>query len=155
MVFNTASEVRTAWGFDNNTDITDIVIDGHIADANSVLLGYMASMYVLTEFAWSNFTDSHGERMLKKIELLLATWYLLLDEYGPNQFGKNPESEGLIKKAMDMIDAIIGAKGKDRVRLIWVDGTEFALAWFTSTRWTMRSTWFVGNESKFSVDDEF
>jgi hypothetical protein len=56
---------------------------------------------------------------------------------------------------MDMIDAIIGAKGKDRVRLIWVDWTEFTLAWFTSTRWTMRSTWFVGNESKFSVDDEF
>lgn len=153
MVYVTADEVRTSSWFDWNTDITDTVIDWHIEDAHNVLLWYIWSYYDITALSWSNFTWSAAAWLLKKIELLLASWYLLLEEYWPNQLWSDTDGEWKIEKAEQMIREIIGEWLKMRVRLIGNDWKEFAQIGLTSTRAPMRSTWLVWNTSKFSVND--
>lgn len=155
MVYNNATDVRIASWFDWNYDITDDVIEWHITDANNVMMWMIWSMYDITGLAWSNFTWSHGAGMLKRIECLLASGNLLADEYGPNQLWTPTDGEMKIEKAMQMIEKIMWVWDGPRVRLLWVDWTEFTLLTATSTHSGIRSTWFVGNTSKFSVDDEF
>lgn len=154
MVYNTVAQVRKASWFDWNTDIADATIDWHITDAYNVLLWYIWSFYDTTLLSWSNFTWSQAAGMLKKIELLFASWYLLLDEYGPNQLWTETDGEGKIEKAEQMVREIIGEWLKMRVRLIGNDWREFWQVGATSTRAAMRSTWLVWNTSKFSVNDE-
>jgi hypothetical protein len=155
MVYNDADAVRTASWFTWNEDITDEVIDWHILDANNVMMWMIWSVYDITTLSWSNFTDSHGAWMLKRIECLLASWNLLADEYWPNQLWTPTDWELKIEKAMWLIDKIMWTSDWPRVKLLWIDWTEFPLLSTTSTKWSIRSTWFVGNTSKFSVNDEF
>jgi len=153
MVYNTATAVRKASWFEWNPDITDAVIEWHILDAYNLLLWYIWSVYNVAQLTWSNFTWSHAAWMLKRIEMLLASWNLLSDEYWPNQLWTPTDWELKVEKAMWLIDKIMWVWEDPRVRLLWNDGVEFPLVWLISTRAPISSTWFVGNTSKFSVDD--
>jgi len=122
MAYTTAAKVRMEAGLVNNHNLKDTTHFAPVIDeAHAELQGRISSRYVLTAFN-SNFTGSQAEDLLGRIETLLAAGYILQREY-PQEEGEGSEGDMRLKRAMDLIDSILGGK----LKLIDANGQEFAL----------------------------
>lgn len=123
--YATVAEVRTESGFEGNVKVTDIMIEGYLDQAHSVVQGYVAAVYDITQFVTSSlFTDSQAEDYLTRSELLIASGFLLIKQYN-GKIQDNVDSDG-----QERVDEGIGMlkmlADKDfPVRLIDVNGNEF------------------------------
>lgn len=124
MSYTTAARVRTICGFDENEDVTDAMIEEHVDQSYGVLIARIGAKYDITKLvASSRFTGSPGEMLLKRIQELLAGWYLLGDEFWYDDFGRQNRGGDRLTKAEDLIDDILN--GKTATRLIDNNGVEF------------------------------
>ena len=85
------------------------------------LLGRVSARYSLTAFN-SNFSGSQAEDLLTRIETLLAAGYLLQREY-PQEQEEDGEGDSRIKRALDLLEAILSGK----LKLLDSNGSEFGL----------------------------
>jgi len=121
--YSTVTRVRDETGFTNNTNIADAVIQGYLDQATGVVKSWASMRYDLNAFA-VNFTGSQGEQVLKRVEEMLASGWLLVKEYGADAEGGDKGGYKKLEKiAMTMLDAI--AKGE--MRLLDTNNQEFTV----------------------------
>lgn len=148
----TAAEVRAIAGFNNNANILDATITGHINRAHGVIRSHIGGRYSLSSLN-TNFTGSDAEQFLKSVELYLAAGYLLIAEYGPDSNSEGTiTGQTWIQNSLDQIKDIENSN----VRLFDANGTEFGLV--STSRQTI-SGYPYGAETEparsFSVDQVF
>lgn len=79
--YTTDAEVRTEAGFDYNTDIADSQIEAARVRAYGVINSQIGARYSLPLTDNSCWSTSPAKDLIKNIELLLASAYLLIKEY--------------------------------------------------------------------------
>lgn len=79
--YTTVTRVRNASWFSWNLDISDIFIEWYLIQAHAEVLSTISASYDVSELTWSLFSWSQAESFLGRIEELLASWELLIDEY--------------------------------------------------------------------------
>jgi len=122
MAYTTTVKVRQEAGMVNNTNLSDnTVITPLIEEAHSEVQGRISGRYVLSALT-TLFTGSQAEKLLGRIEALLAAGYLLQREY-PQEDGDNAEGDARVKRAIDLIDAIMDGS----IKLLNTAGTEYTL----------------------------
>ena len=131
-MFTTTELVRDEAWFTNNLDITDAHIDWYILQAEWEVVSYIANIFDITEFSWSNFTNSQAEAFLQRIETLLASWYLLIREYWLEWKDTNSDWYIRCKEARDMLNKIWSWD----INLFKTDYTSF-------TRTAISIGWFI------------
>ena len=120
--YTNATNVRTEAGLVNNANLVDAThITPLIDEAHAELLGRVSARYSLTAFN-SNFSGSQAEDLLTRIETLLAAGYLLQREY-PQEQEEDGEGDSRIKRALDLLEAILSGK----LKLLDSNGSEFGL----------------------------
>jgi len=110
-VYVSTSRVRAEAGLTGNSNITDTTIDVYIEQAHSIVQGMVSSVYEITNLTQANadFIDSHAEWYLARAEELIAAGYILLKEFGTNDFDETKkegtkkvrEGEALLTKLSD------------------------------------------------------
>ena len=108
--YTTEAKVRVEAGFVNNTNILDANLLALIEEAHSELQGRISARYNLTDLGML-FSGSQAEKLLSRIETLLAAGYALQREY-PQEQGEGTEGDGRVQRAMDLIEAILSGDTK-------------------------------------------
>ena len=107
--YSTIAQVRLEAGFTNNLDILDATITEYTNQAHGVILSKLASDYDITKLDVSNlaFVNSIAQSVLTRCEILLASGYLLIKEYGV-MIGDKPidEAKRRIDEAFKLLDKI-------------------------------------------------
>jgi hypothetical protein len=110
VTYTTTPEVRTESGFQYNTDITDSVIDSKRLAAFSIINSKVGSRYSLPLSNNPNFTDSPAQNLMGYIELLYASWNLLITEYWNEAIWSDKDGYKKQKAADDMLNDILSWK---------------------------------------------
>lgn len=121
MAYTTIAKVRASSGFNDNTNIINDDIEEILEQAHGELMGRIGLRYVTSALSGANFTNSDAENFLIRIENLLASGYLLQDEYGTDT-DQNSDGTKRVEQAQALLDRIV----KGELRLYGVDGVEFA-----------------------------
>lgn len=107
--YATATQVRLESGLTSNTAILDATITEYINSAHGVILAKLATDYNISKLDVSNvdFPNSIAQSVLNRVEILLASGYLLIKEYG-TMIGDKPidEAKRRIDEAFKILDKI-------------------------------------------------
>ena len=150
MAYTTITNVRSESGFTGNTNITDAMLTIYLNQTNWIVQSYISSVYDITDLTWANFTLSQAEYMLKRIEELMASWYLLIKEYWREWLDADKNGYEKVNEWMELLKMITSWE----LRLIWVDWSEFDRI-NKSTAWSMVAWWAVSGDNIFWVNDEY
>lgn len=125
MAYTTTAAVRTESGFEGNTHVPDTMIDGYLEKAHAVVQGHLAAVYDITQFvSGSLFTDSQAEDYLQRAELLIASGFLLIKQYGGEvQDDVDSDGQERVDEGIEMLKML--ADPEFPVRLIDINGDEF------------------------------
>jgi len=87
-VYVSTTRVRAEAGFTGNTNVTDTSIDVYISQAHAIVQSFIAASYDITKFTSANadFVGSHAEGYVERAEELIAAGYLLMKEFGTDDF---------------------------------------------------------------------
>lgn len=105
MVYTDSEQVREEAGLVNNQNIGEGKIEMLIDEAHSVIRGMIGARYSLAAMG-NNFSGSDAEKMLRRIETLLAAGYILQREY-PQEEEENGEGGMRVDRATVMLDQIV------------------------------------------------
>lgn len=119
--FTTVQAVRYDSGFAFNPDITDESIQASIDRAHAEVLSFAGAKYNINDLSGANFTGSQAEHYLKSAELMLASAYALISEYGSEQ---EDTDKGGYKKRAEAYSMLKQITAKPPLRLIGNDGVE-------------------------------
>lgn len=149
--YTTNNEVRNEAGFDYNTDITDSQIEAARLRASGVINSQIGSRYKLPLSDNACWSTSPAKDLVKNIELMLASAYLLIKEYWSE--GLDTDKDGYKKKnlAEEQLRDIVNGT----IKLICLDGNEL-----TGNTWSakkLRPSSYPGTWEgrKFTVGMEF
>ena len=117
--YTTNQETRDEAGFTYNTDITDAQIEAARVRAFSTINSKIWQRYKLPITDNTCYDSSPAKGMLNNIELLLASWYLLITEYGNESVGTDKDGYKKRDLALQMIDEIV----QKTLLLLCDDGT--------------------------------
>lgn len=121
MSFTTVDRVRDESWFTWELNISDNSINWYLIQANWIIISNIATVYDASKLIWSLFVWSHAENMLKRIEELLASGYLLIKEYGPEWRDTDKDGYIKIKEAEKLLDKIINGD----IKLFDINYVEF------------------------------
>ncbi len=148
--YTTVDAVRSESGFENN-EIADAFIETAIKRANSEINSAIAARYSLPLSNNNCWENSPGKGLLESIELLLASGYLLIQEYGVDAV--NSDKDGYHKRdiAKKQIQEII----EGTLKLICENWQEF-IKWNKSNAGTLGIKWTPKDTKRhFSINDNF
>lgn len=149
-MYSSIARVRSESWFTNNNDITDLYIEGYINQSNWILIWYIASIFNISNFSWVLFAWSQAENILKRIEELFSSWYLLIAEYWPE--ARNTDKDWYIK--------IKEAEGLCNKLLLWeislfdINWNEYSKKW-SAPSWTIVLTVPLNSKAIFSINDKY
>jgi len=106
MLFTTVDSIRAESWFNWNSDISDNYINWYLIQANWVLLSYVATIYNANNLTWLLFIWSQAESFLQRIETILASGYLLINEYWIDSRGTDKDWYIKKKDALNMLQEI-------------------------------------------------
>ena len=148
--YTSIDKVRIESGFENN-EVADWIIETAIKRANSEINSSIAARYSLPLSANNCWEDSPAQGLLESIELLLASGYLLIQEYWVDSV--NTDKDGYHKRdiAKNQIKEII----EGNLKLICEDGQEMekgnkSNAGTIGVKWSPKSL-----ERDFRITDKF
>lgn len=146
-MYSTVDRIRAESWFSGNDDITDGYIEWYGNQANGVIKGFIGWVYNLTALN-TNFTWSPWEQLLKRIEELLASSYLLIAEYGSEAKDTDKDWYKKGKQADELLQKIVGGE----LRLIDSNWSQF---WSTtvSSAGGIELSLPTDNERIFKVND--
>lgn len=123
--YSTTLQVRTESGFYGNPNISDDTIDAIRKQAYNIVRGIIAGKYNITHLVpWDTlFDNSQASGLLERAEILIASGYLLNQEYGPEQMGEDYDAERKIKEGKSLLFQLFDNKAP--TRLIDSTGNEF------------------------------
>lgn len=150
MAFSTEARVRTESGFDGNSNVSSTLITEYLNQANGVVLSYVGARYRITALSGALFTGSQAENMLKRIEELLASGYLLIKEYGADALDSDKDGYKKVEEALELLTQIMEGK----IRLLDVNGDEIETV-SGSSAGSVVAGGAVSGENKFSVSDVY
>lgn len=119
--YATDSEVRKEAGFEYNTDITDSQIEGARVRAFSLINSKIGARYSLPLSDNSCFDTSPAKDVVKNIELLLASGYLLITEYWNESIGTDKDGY----KKRDLAEKTLNDVVAGMLLFLCADGSEF------------------------------
>ena len=113
-------DVRTEAGFTYNTDITDTQIEAARVRAFSLINSKIGSRYSLPLTGSTCFDTSPAKDLVKNIEMLLASGYMLITEYGNEAIGTDKDGYRKTSTSESMLNDIMAGT----LLLLCADGSE-------------------------------
>ncbi len=154
--YTTTPEVRIESGFQYNADISDAAIDGKRLAAFSVINSKIGARYALPLTQNTGYATSPAKSLLSNIELLYASWLLLIQEYWNEAIWSDKDGYKKKTDADNMLNDILAGKlllldenGKEFLtnNELWEQGTQrLWISWFPKA-WEYTR--------KFSVNQKF
>lgn len=105
MAYSTVANIRQEAGFQNNDSVDDPTIELKQLNAFSIVKGYVARRYSISQLSGALFTDSQAEETLELAERLYAAGLLLNDQYSGQQMGET-NGKAKIDAAQKILDDI-------------------------------------------------
>lgn len=106
MAYTTVERIRAESWFTWNSDISDNYIEWYLNQSHWIIIWRIGIRYDISKLSWSLFTWSQAEEMLKRIEELISSSYLLIAEYWNEARGSDKDWYNKIKQANALLDQI-------------------------------------------------